>query len=139
MIKSFISGRIRFCDPVLKNHTLMEAFIAKMHALPGFENLISNGAIGSVTVFYAPDSTAGVTQAQWLRTVLPQFMNLRAEAKRAMRQGCRSRSYYQLMTLALVLCFVSPAFGLIKLHRYSAFALAALVGHHIYSYRKRVF
>lgn len=139
MIKSFISGRIRFCHPALKNHAVMEAFTAKIHALPGFESLTSNAAIGSVTVLYTPDSSAGVTQAQWLRAALPQFTCPWPETKSAARALCSSRSYYQLMALALVLCFVSPALGLIKLHRYSAFALAALAGHHIYTYRKRIF
>lgn len=139
MIKSFISGRIRFCHPVLKNHTVMEAFTATIHDLPGFESLTSNAAIGSVTVLYTPDYSAGVTQAQWLRAVLPRFTALCPKTKRPAWGLCRSRNYYQLMTLALVLCFVSPTLGLIKLHRYSAFALAALIGHHIYTYRKRIF
>lgn len=139
MIKSFISGRIRFCHPVLKNHAVMEAFMATIHDLPGFESLTSNASIGSVTVLYRPDNSAGVTQAQWLRAVLPRFSDPGPETKSPVRAFCRTRNYYQLMTLALVLCFVSPTLGLIKLHRYSAFALAALVGHHIYTYRKRIF
>lgn len=139
MIKSFVSGRIRFCHPVLKNHAVMEAFTATIHDLPGFESLTSKAAIGSVTVLYTPDSSAGVTQAQWLRTILPQFTALWPGTKRAAWPRCNTRNYNQLMTLALLLCFVSPAFGLIRLHRYSAFALAALVGHHIYTYRQRIF
>lgn len=139
MIKSFISGRIRFCHPVLKNHAVMEAFTAKIHDLPGFESLTCNEGIGSVTVLYTPDSSAGVTQAQWLRAVLPRFTELWPEKQSPVWALCSTRNYYQLMTLALVLCFVSPALGLIKLHRYSAFALAALIGHHIYTYRKRIF
>lgn len=140
MITSFIPGRIRFRHQGLKNNAVMAAFTAKMHDLPGFENLTSNLLTGSVTVHYTPASNTKTAQALWLRDVLPQFASrLPVRNRAAGRSACRTRGYYRLMTLTLLLCFASPSFGFISLHRYSAFALAALLGRHMYDYRKRIF
>lgn len=139
MITSFIPGRIRFRHLGLKNSTIMEAFTAKMHDMPGFESLNSSPVTGSVTVYYTPDNNNREAQAQWLRDVLPQFASRLPIRKHSGRQACRTKSYYRLMTLTLLLCFASPSFGFIGLHRYSAFALAALLGRHMYDYRKRIF
>ncbi len=136
MIVSFIPGRVRIRNSSLKNSTAITRTMVMLRKLPGFISAESGSLTGSVLLRYDPAAIPAESTKEIYRYVKKAVPNLAQYFVSCSWK--HNKVFNRVMAAALAVCMLSPAMGMLRLHKYSAFLFAGFSLKHVYDYRRRI-
>ena len=138
MIVSFLHGRVRVRSVLLKNKVTLQHAVDACAALDGFISASHNYLTGSLLLQYKTEALPkGADTPQGLHN----YFKKRATALSCffIPQAKSGKLFNRMMAAAFTVCIFSSAFGMLRLHKYSAFLLTALLAKHMFDYKKQIF